>query len=289
MSNEADWTKGTLIPLLRRLGFIKVEYTHGQMEHGRDVVFAEIDRFGLLRYYGAQVKMGGLNADHGGVAFQGVVAQLKTAWDQPYKDLADGTEHRLSGVYLVVSGNITSVARDRLYELTGQWLHLVDADQLAVAEHSSWTTISTIERLRLLTMAEIELKGYLTPDLRRLAEALAVEGIELRLPQVCLTASSLLRACELLQYDVVPEDLVVLYKVYREAGVIDATLARIPMGVVSGIEPTLRGLQDKIVKLLPYCEIAERILEAAASTERPTPGQQLPRITPTEWSKDWAD
>jgi hypothetical protein len=283
MSDEADWTKCNLIPLLRRLGFIKVEYTHGTTEHGRDVVFAEIDRFGLLRFYGAQVKMGSLNADRGGVDFREVVAQLNTAWEQPYKDAATGTEHRLSGVYLVVPGNITSVARDRLYEQTGQWLHMVDADQLAVAEHSSWTTISTADRLRLLTMAQIELNSFLTPDFRGLAAALTVSGNEIRLPSVSLTSSGLLRACEILQNEVDPEDFAVLYTVCREAGVIGSTLARIPLGHVSGVEKTLSGLRETIVKSLRYCEMAERILAAARSAERPAPGQLLPRIRPMEW------
>jgi len=30
--DEKDWTKDVLMPLLRRLGFIKVEYTHGPSE-----------------------------------------------------------------------------------------------------------------------------------------------------------------------------------------------------------------------------------------------------------------
>jgi hypothetical protein len=162
-------------------------------------------------------------------------------------------------------------------------LHTVDADQLAVAEHSSWTTISTADRLRLLTMAQIELNGFLTPDFRGLAAALTVGGNEIRLPSVSLTSSGLLRACEILQNELAPEDLAVLYTVHREAGVIGSTLARIPLGNVSGIENTLSGLRETIVKSLRYCEMAERILEATCSAERPAPGEQLPRIGPIEW------
>jgi hypothetical protein len=80
-----------------------------------------------------------------------------------------------------------------------------------------------------------------------------------------------------------PEDFAVLYTVCREAGVIGSTLARIPLGHVSGVEKTLSGLRETIVKSLRYCEMAERILAAARSAERPAPGQLLPRIRPMEW------
>jgi hypothetical protein len=282
MSNEAEWTQHTLIPLLRRLGFIKVEYTHGPTEHGRDVIFAEIDRFGLLRYFGAQIKMGSLNADHGGLAFREIAAQLNTAWEHPYKDVATGTEHRLSGVYLVVSGNITTVARDRLYEMTGQWLHVLDADQLAVAEHTSWTNISTAERSRLLCTGTIELR-FLTEDLQRLAETLVIRNNTVRFPPVSLNPISYARVVEILQDEVTPEDFATLYTVHRQIGLIASVLARLPVGNVSGIEETLSGLRETIVNSLRYCEMAREILEMVRSAERPAPGQELPRITPSDW------
>ncbi|MGA7744356.1 MAG: hypothetical protein WBP56_26110 [Polyangia bacterium] len=276
--DEKDWTKDVLMPLLRRLGFIKVEYTHGPSEHGRDVVFAEFDRFGLLRYYGAQVKMGSLNVSDGGADLRELLAQLSTAWEQPYRDAATGTEHQMSGVYLVASGKITSVARERLYEKTGRWLHFIDADQLAVAEHASTVSVSTAERQRVLSMALLEVNGLLRPDMAALAEALTADGPILRHAPVSLPQTGLLRAWEILQDDLDPLDLGVLVTVLREAGIASHLLARIPVGDVTGVESTVRGLGETMKKALPYCDEAVQILRALRETERPAPGQRLPRI-----------
>lgn len=38
------------------LGFRRVDFVHGPLEAGRDIVVADYDRFGLLRYYAIQPK-----------------------------------------------------------------------------------------------------------------------------------------------------------------------------------------------------------------------------------------
>lgn len=60
--SESEWTQESLVPLLRKLGFLRVVYVHGVLEAGRDVIFADLDRFGLLHYYAAQVKVGSISA-----------------------------------------------------------------------------------------------------------------------------------------------------------------------------------------------------------------------------------
>jgi hypothetical protein len=60
--DEISWTKNSLLPLLRRLGWRRVDFVHGTMEAGRDIIMADYDRFGLLRYYAAQAKDGDLRA-----------------------------------------------------------------------------------------------------------------------------------------------------------------------------------------------------------------------------------
>jgi hypothetical protein len=276
--DESDWSKKVLMPLLHRLGFIRVEYTHGPSEHGRDLVFAEFDRFGLLRFYGAQVKMGSLNASDGGSDLRDLLAQLHTAWEQKYRDAATGTEHRMSGVYLIASGKITPVARERLYEKTGQWLHLIDSDQLAVVEHASSVTVSTVERQNVIGMALLELNVMLRPDVAALAEAFATNVPNLIQPGVSLPQTGLLRAWEVLQDDLDSHDLSVLGTVLRETAVASHTLGRIPVGNVGGVEPTVRALGEMMRKTLPYCDDLAKILTTLSERERPAPGQRMARI-----------
>jgi hypothetical protein len=54
-TSEDDFIQRFLIPLLKRLGFSVVNY-QGKSEHGRDLIFAEMDRFGHVRYHGLQAK-----------------------------------------------------------------------------------------------------------------------------------------------------------------------------------------------------------------------------------------
>jgi hypothetical protein len=55
-SNEADFIKTFLQPLLQRLGFLSVIPYHGTREYGKDLVVGEIDQFNEPRYHGIQAK-----------------------------------------------------------------------------------------------------------------------------------------------------------------------------------------------------------------------------------------
>lgn len=129
--HEREYTEGVLMPLLRRQGFNMVAYRHGANELGKDVVLREQDRFLLQRYWAVQVKHGALKL---GVSFDEVLPQLNTAYETLFRDEATGTESKMSGVYLVVTGRVTAQARERLLARTGGWLHVVDGDQLALLE-----------------------------------------------------------------------------------------------------------------------------------------------------------
>ena len=43
------------------MGFIDVKYNHSKGEFGKDVTFSEINKFGVRRNYGVQVKAGDLS------------------------------------------------------------------------------------------------------------------------------------------------------------------------------------------------------------------------------------
>jgi hypothetical protein len=48
-------------PLLRRMGFLLVRYTHGKKEYGKDFTFSENTPFGTHRHYGLQAKAGNIS------------------------------------------------------------------------------------------------------------------------------------------------------------------------------------------------------------------------------------
>ncbi len=45
-ANEDSFIQGFLIPLLQKLGFLLVVNYHGTAEFGKDLIIAEVDRFG---------------------------------------------------------------------------------------------------------------------------------------------------------------------------------------------------------------------------------------------------
>jgi len=107
--------------------------------------------------------MGSLNVSDGGADLRELLAQLSTGWEQPYRDAATGTEHQMSGVYLVARGRLRRSLGNAYMRKTGRWLHFIDADQLAVAEHASTVSVSTAERQQVITMALLEVYSMPAP------------------------------------------------------------------------------------------------------------------------------
>ncbi len=127
-ATEVEWVKAELLPMLRRVGFSMVSSQHGPQELGRDVVLTDLDRLGIVRYWGIQAKRGDIGV---GRSREELLAQLRMAYDAPVTDGASGTRAKVSGVYLIASGKVSPTARERLTTDLGQWLHVVDGDRLA--------------------------------------------------------------------------------------------------------------------------------------------------------------
>jgi len=54
--SEENFIQKLLKPLLQRLGYYSVRDYHGSREFGKDLVFAEVDRFAEISYHGLQAK-----------------------------------------------------------------------------------------------------------------------------------------------------------------------------------------------------------------------------------------
>ena len=130
--DEVTWIKTRVIPLFRSLGFKRVDFVHGSLEAGRDIVMADYDHFGLLRYYAVQAKGEDLKARSSTSEINTILDQIRTAFETPYRDPLTGTEHKIAGVYLVINGSITDAGRNILYSKTGGWFSIVDLSQLEI-------------------------------------------------------------------------------------------------------------------------------------------------------------
>lgn len=112
-ANEADFTERFLDPLLRRMGYSMVVNYHGSQEFGKDLVFAEVNRFGHVVYHGLQAK------------FESSIPQSKApelvrdaqeAFSVPFKHPQTHTEEQVHSFYVVNAGSISENARELFYK-----------------------------------------------------------------------------------------------------------------------------------------------------------------------------
>jgi hypothetical protein len=110
--DEADFRERFLFPLLHRLGFgIVVDY-HGHREFGIDVLFAEIDRFCHVRYYGMQAKF---TESIGKEAVHELIDACEEAFAMEINHPQTGEKLKISSFYAVTAGSISAAARDLFF------------------------------------------------------------------------------------------------------------------------------------------------------------------------------
>ncbi len=110
--NELQFVNELIIPLLQRLGFVMVANYHGTHEFGKDVVFAEIDRFGHVQYHGLQAKY---VASIGLSGAGELIEDCKQAFNNPFRHPHTGTDERISSFYVVNGGSISEPAQQQYF------------------------------------------------------------------------------------------------------------------------------------------------------------------------------
>ncbi len=115
LTNEDLFCKELLLPLLRRMGFLFVRYTHGTREYGKDFTFSEQTPFGGFRHYGLQAKAGDVS---GGVNSQidALVGQIDDAFSMPFYELGSNERRCISSFIIAISGHFTENAREKIVE-----------------------------------------------------------------------------------------------------------------------------------------------------------------------------
>ena len=110
---ESLFSTEILYPLLRKMGFLDVRYTHGIKEFGKDFTFSELTKFGNFRHYGMQVKAGNMrgnvNAD-----IDEILGQLNDAFGMPYYEISANEERRINTFIIAISGNFTDNAKEKI-------------------------------------------------------------------------------------------------------------------------------------------------------------------------------
>ncbi|MCW2120728.1 restriction endonuclease [Flavobacterium sp. 7A] len=112
-TNEKLFCTELLYPLLRKMNFIDVRFTHGTREYGKDFTFSEIPLFGNLRHYAIQAKAGNVRGNVKSEIDE-IIGQLDDAFSMPYFEVSVN-ENRLINTFIVaISGNFTENAKDKI-------------------------------------------------------------------------------------------------------------------------------------------------------------------------------
>lgn len=145
-ANEDSFIQGFLIPLLQKLGFSLVVNYHGTAEFGKDLIFAEVDRFGHVRYHGLQAKFVpsiSLNA------VEDLIRDCKQAFENPFTHPQTGTIEKISSFYAVTGGSIGLEASSHyfnsLLKLYGANARLLQAKDLSALDR--WASASHRDKI----------------------------------------------------------------------------------------------------------------------------------------------
>lgn len=140
-SKEDPFCRELLDPLLRRMGFVFVRYTHGKKEYGKDFTFSELTPFGHHRHYGLQAKAGDVS---GGVnaAIDELLGQIADAFAMPYYELGSKEPRYISTFIIAISGKFTENAREKIVEKMSKGLigsvYFLDRERLTELVERFW-------------------------------------------------------------------------------------------------------------------------------------------------------
>ncbi len=130
--SEEKFTREFVIPLLRKLGYRRVRYTHGSDECGRDVVFLDKDRLGFDVICAAQVKLGDLKGTQKNRIHNDIVPQLLEGIRTPFHDYETGNTVRIHRMYLMVSGLLKGTAKQQIHALTEKEPNIFVVDKQSI-------------------------------------------------------------------------------------------------------------------------------------------------------------
>ena len=139
--DEDLFCRELLYPLLRRMGFLFVRYTHGKKEYGKDFTFSEGTPFGHHRHYGLQAKAGGVSGAVN-AAVDELLGQIADAFAMPYYELGSKDPRFISTFIIAISGKFTENAREKIVEKMPKGLigsvYFLDRDRITELVERYW-------------------------------------------------------------------------------------------------------------------------------------------------------
>jgi hypothetical protein len=158
-ANEKHFINDMLKPLLARMGYSTIVDYHGTSEQGKDLIFAEVDRFGFFRYHAIQAKYTEKIGLSDGV--RSLIEDCEQAFATPFRHPLTGAEERISTFYAINGGSISQEAQtfyfNALRPKFGANCQLIDGAYLVTLSRFVVGTVDQNIRARLAgVVLEIE-------------------------------------------------------------------------------------------------------------------------------------
>lgn len=139
--NEELFSKEVIHPLLLRLKFFAVKYSHGRKEYGKDFTFSELDKFGQERNYGLQVKAGDISGKVNSKIDE-IIGQIEDAFAMPYYAIGSKKPKYISTFIVAISGNFRENAKEKIAEKLPKGcigsIYFMDKETILELIYKSW-------------------------------------------------------------------------------------------------------------------------------------------------------
>lgn len=130
-----------LYPLLRKMKFIDVRFTHGTREYGKDFTFSEVTKFGNLRHFALQAKAGNVSGSVNSEIDE-LIGQLDDAFSMPYFEVSVNENRIINTFIIAISGNFTNNAKEKISEKTPKALkgsvYFLDREKILELVENYW-------------------------------------------------------------------------------------------------------------------------------------------------------
>jgi hypothetical protein len=111
---EREFTVRIAMPLIERLGYRDIRYSHSAEEYGKDLVFSYNDPLGNHVYCAAQIKRGRAGGNLGSKDVAALANQLIAAYTVPFSVPETMTTVQITQVWLITPCTVTTNARQTL-------------------------------------------------------------------------------------------------------------------------------------------------------------------------------
>lgn len=184
---EAEFVELVLLPLLDKMGYERIQVTHGASEYGKDIVFSTPDPLDLVdgrHYLSATVKMYPLSGSvSSSRAMHEVYFQIRQSLTEPFIHPYNGIDIHIDRVYVITPYPITQQAirsirgelqllENRVFLLSGpELLSLIDrfcSDLLTSLPDLETRYLHTLSRRFLETRALGSLSGQEDPRIHEI-------------------------------------------------------------------------------------------------------------------------